>query len=83
MKLVYLFLERAGASPSRGGAERRRDRIPSRLCAVGAGLEPTDCGITTLWAKIKSRTLNQLRLPGAPHLVFVNANLTIYTLLLC
>ena len=50
-----------------GQKERRRGRIPSRLCAMmpdagtepDAGLDPINCEIET-----KSRTLTQLSHPG-------------------
>ena len=58
---------------SRGGAERERERIPSRLHAFSAepdiGLELRNGEITT-WAETKSWMLNQLSHPGSP-VVFV------------
>ena len=50
---VYLFTwrERERENMSRGGAERERERIPSRFCAVNleldTGLEPTNHEIVT------------------------------------
>ena len=45
----YSFPERVHAHTSGGGAVRRTDRIPSRLCASSTepdvGLEPTNCEI--------------------------------------
>ena len=44
---MFIYLERE----SRGGAERGRERIPSRPCTVStepdAGLELTNCEIVT------------------------------------
>ena len=49
------------ARTSKGGAERRIDKIPSRLPAISTepdvGLKPTKCEIMT-WAEIKSQRLN-------------------------
>ena len=46
-----MYFEREREGTSRGRAERRRDRIPSRLCTIStepdAGLEPTNREITT------------------------------------
>ena len=51
---------------SGGGAERGRERTPSRLCTVSTepsvGLELTNREIM-IWAKIKSQTLNRLGHP--------------------
>ena len=57
------------------GRERRRERTPSSLHAVGTEpdkrLELMNCEITT-GAKIKSQTLNRLSYPGTPGLcVFI------------
>ena len=50
-KFIYSEKERERVSTSRGGPERRRDRIPSRLRTISAepdvGLELTNCEITT------------------------------------
>ena len=71
LKCYLLFILRASTqvSMNRWGAERGRDRILSRLHAVGTephtGLEPTNCEIMTL-AKIKSQMFNRLSHPCAP-----------------
>ena len=48
---VYLSILRQRANTSREGAERGRERIPSRLCTVNTepdvGLEPTSREIVT------------------------------------
>ena len=66
-KFIYFERERERAEGS--GAERRRERIPSRLGTVSVepntGLDLTNCKIGT-WAKIKSQRLNLLTHPGAP-----------------
>ena len=73
---VYLFISggRERESTSRGGAERRRDRIPSRLRTISAGpdsgLELPNLEIMT-WAEIKNWTLNRLSDPGAPSFFFL------------
>ena len=58
------------ACASRGGAERDRQRIPSRIHTVNAepdvGLELTNGEIMTR-AEIKSRTLHRWSHPGAPR----------------
>ena len=59
---------------NRGGAEKGRERIPSRLQAVSAepdvGLDPTTLGSRS---EPKSRVglLNRLSRPGAPELLFL------------
>ena len=57
----------------RGGAEKGRERIPSRLCTVSTepteGLDLTNVENMTC-AQIKSWTLNQLSYPGAPNFYF-------------
>ena len=67
--LLTLFIyferdrERKKENMNRGGTEKGRERIPTRLCAPSTepdvGLEPTNYEIMA-WAEIKSRTLNQL-----------------------
>ena len=64
---VYLFFwERESTSRGGGQRERKRERMPRRLCTVStkpdAGVEITHCEIMT-WAKTKSRTLSH---PGGP-----------------
>ena len=55
---------------SRGGTQREREGIPSRLCTVipepDSGLEPTNCEIMTC-AETKRWTLDRLGPPGAPR----------------
>ena len=67
---MLIYFEKEGERASRGGTERGRDRIPSRLRTVreepNAGLELTNREIMTC-AKIKSQRLNRLSHPGAPH----------------
>ena len=71
----FIYFERQRESTSRAGAERRRERIPSRLRTISAEpdvqLEFTNCEIMTR-AEVKSRRLNQLRHPGAPPEMFFN-----------
>ena len=54
---------------SREGAERGRERIPSRLFAISAepavGLDLMNHEIGT-WVKIKSQAVNRPSHPGAP-----------------
>ena len=61
-----------GQATSRAGAERRRDKIPSKLYAISteldAGLELMNYEIMT-WAEIRSQMLNRLCHPGIPILV--------------
>ena len=49
--LKFIYFERETERANRGRAERGRDRIPSRLCAVSTkpnvGLEITNCEIMT------------------------------------
>ena len=56
---VYLFILREREK------EEQRERIPSRLSTVRTELDLTNHKIT-IWAEIKSWTLNQLSHPGAP-----------------
>ena len=75
MKLKIFFFEfifereREQAQVGEGQIERRQ-RIPSRVCAVSAepdvGLELMNHEIMTS-VEIKSQTLNQLSHPGAPN----------------
>ena len=57
----------------RRGRERRRERIPSRLCVVSTepdgGLKPPNHEIMT-WAKTKSWMLNRLSHPDAPYRLY-------------
>ena len=66
---MFIYFEKEGENTSRGGAERGRERVPSRLCAVSAepdvGLELTNRESRT-GAKIKSQMLNQRSHPGTP-----------------
>ena len=65
--IIYLYLFILRESTSGGGAEKDRERIPSKLHFVStepdAGLKPTNREITT-WAEIKSWTLNRLSHSG-------------------
>ena len=65
--VFFFFFLSLFFSESRGGAERGRERFPSRLCTISADvrLELMNCEITNQ-AKIKSWTLNWLSYPGAP-----------------
>ena len=69
---IYSERERERERTSRGGAERGRQRILSRLCAVSTepdvGLEPTNREMMTQ-AEIKSQTLNPLSHPGVLNVV--------------
>ena len=60
-------------SASRGGPERERQRIPSRLLAASTepavGLDPTNREIMT-WAEVEGQPLHRLSHPGAPCLCF-------------
>ena len=64
---IYIFLR------GRGGAERGRERIPSRLHTFSAepdaGLKLTNHEIMTR-AEIKSKMLIQLSHPGVPGAIF-------------
>ena len=67
---LFIYFERDRERASGGGAESRRERIPSRLSLVrtkpDAGLKLMNQEIMT-WAEIKSQTLSQLSHPGAPR----------------
>ena len=72
---LLVYFERERESTSRGGAESKTNRIPSRLQTVSAepnvGLELKNCEIMTSWAEIKSQSLNWLHHPGTPfHLIY-------------
>ena len=77
---VYLFIliERERERMSRGGAERQGEKEFQAGSTLPAstepevGLELTDHEIMT-WAKIKSRTLNQLSHPGARTIIILKA----------
>ena len=68
-----MYFERECTCTSGGGAESRRDRIPSRLPAISTEpdkkLELKNCKIGT-WAEIESQMLNRLYHPGVPKLFF-------------
>ena len=68
-KCLFIF---ETESASRGEAERKRERISSRLCTVSTepdeGLNLTNHEIMT-WAEIKSQTLTRLSHPCTPRLV--------------
>ena len=70
---LFIYFEREGAMNACAnggrGRERRKERIPSRLCTVSMGLKLTNCEITT-WAKIKCWMLNRLNHAGAPDFFF-------------
>ena len=69
--IKFIYFERENMNG--GGAERGRNRIPSRLCTFntepGMGLELTNREIMTR-AEIKRLMLNQLNHPGAPEFSF-------------
>ena len=66
---LFIVRERERERAKDGQRGRGRERIPSRLCAVGAetdeGLELMNCEIMTR-AEIQSRRLNRLSHPGGP-----------------
>ena len=70
--ILFIYFERKRECVQAGEEqrERKREKIPSRLCTTStepsARLKPTNCEIMT-WAEIKSRMLNQLSYSGAPN----------------
>ena len=66
-----------GARAHRSGRDRERERqnpkqVPGCQCRALAGLDLATCDIT-MWAEIKSQTLNRLRPPGTPVSFFIKS----------
>ena len=75
--LMFIFerqREHMCTRASRGKAERKEDRTPSKFCTAvsaepDAGLKLTNCEIMS-WVEIKSRTFNWLSHPRRPGALF-------------